>query len=121
MQSFRAGQDNIVTVDMKALANMQPITAGTVYLTLQAKSGTNAGKWFKASDSTWSATEQIAGTATHQARGRWAGTIISAAWSNGVRYDLGGYESGGLNIDYSDEVVEVSSPVNLTIEPQVEQ
>lgn len=121
MQSFTAGQANLESVDMVAKADGEPITAGTVYLTLQAKSGANAGKWFKAADSTWSATEQIAGTAAHQARGRWSGTIVAAAWITGVRYDLGGYESGGLNIPYSDEIVEISAPVNVTIEPQVEQ
>ncbi len=121
MQSFTAGAANIVSVDMIAKADGEAITSGTVSLTLQAKSGANVGKWFQASDSTWSATEQVAGTATHKARGRWTGTIAAAAWITGVRYDLSGYESGGLNIAYTDEVVEVSAPVNVTIEPQVEQ
>jgi hypothetical protein len=119
MQSFTAGQANIVSVDMIAKADGEPITSGTVNLYLQAKSGANAGKWFKASDSSWSDSEQVAGTATHQSRGRWSGTIIAAAWITGVHYDLSGQESGHLNIDYSDEVVEISTPMEVSFEATV--
>lgn len=117
MQSFTAGIANRVTVDMKAKSNAEPITAGTVSITLQAKSGANEGKWFRASDSSWQISEAVAvAEAEHQSRGRWAGVIPAAAWITGVRYDVSGYESGNLHLDYSDEVVEIVTPKEVSFE-----
>lgn len=120
MQNFTAGQANVMSVDMMGKADAEPIISGAVTLHLQAKSGDNALKWYKASDGSWSDEEQVSGTAEHQANGRWSGTIAAGAWIAGIRYDLSGKESGGLNIPYSEEVSEVQLTANLTIETEVQ-
>lgn len=108
MQSFTAAQSNTMYADMVAKANGDPITSGTVNFYLMALTGANVGKWYNASGGTWSATEAIAGTGTHQADGHWTASIPAGAWVTGVRYNLYAKESGNLHIACSEEVSEPS-------------
>ena len=48
-----------------ARADGSPITSGTVNYYLKAKSGANAGKWWRDSDQTWQAGE-TANAMTHE-------------------------------------------------------
>jgi len=97
MQTFTAGQANTVFYDCVNKLSGDPITAGTVNLYLVAKDGDNAGKWFKAADSSWSATEASAGEATYKGGAQWELEIAADAWDSGVTYSLYGRESGDLN------------------------
>lgn len=110
MQQVIPGQSNKVTWDAVAKASGSAIVAGTVTFYLRARDGANAGKWFRASDSTWQAAESSAGTATHIAKALWELTIVAAAWLPGVTYDLYGVESGNLHIDYTEVLVTHSLP-----------
>ena len=60
--------------------------------------GANAGKWWKAADSTWSATEVSGGNMTHDVRGQWSLTVASGAWTDQVEYQEYAVDSGGLAI-----------------------
>jgi len=93
-----AGQANTLTFQLLARADGTAITTGTVVVYLRADTGSNAGKWYKASDGTWSATEQSAGTPTHLGSGNWALTLASAVWTSGVDYTAYAEESGNLQI-----------------------
>jgi len=115
MQSYTPAVANTVFVDMVAKLDGEPIVAGSVNLYLIAMSGANAGKWFKSLDSTWSAVEVVSGTATHQADGHWTGSILAAAWTTGLSYCLYGKETTDLHIPVAEEVVEISTPKNVTI------
>jgi hypothetical protein len=121
MQNFTAGQANAVHGDMVAKADGAPITAGTINFYLIALEGDNAGKWFKASDDTWSVTEESAGAGTHKADGHWTCIIDAAAWITGVRYELYAKESENLHIPYSEEVSErqIETATNITVESVV--
>lgn len=111
MQQVVPGQANKVTLDMVAKADGDPITSGTVTFYLRARNGANAGKWFRASDSTWQSAESSAGTATHiGTRATWELSIVAAAWIGGVTYDLYGDESGHLQLDYTEQVVTWAPP-----------
>jgi len=105
MQSAKAGQSNVMTVDVLNNTSGAAITTGTVTAYLRALTGDNAGKWFRASDSTWQAAEASAGAMVYKAGSVWDVTIVSAAWITGVTYSLYGKESGDLNIPYSEQVV----------------
>lgn len=104
MQSFSAAVANTVSADLVARADGTPILAGTVTFYLIALTGTNAGKWFKTSDDSWSAVEAEAGAGAHVADGHWTCSIDAAAWAVGVRYMLYAKESGNLHIPVSDTV-----------------
>ena len=104
MQSVIPGQANTLIADMDKRSDGSPITAGTVTFYVVALTGTNAGKWFKTADDSWSATEEPAGTGTHKADGHWLSSI-DAAWSYGVLYFMYAKESGDLHLPYSDQVV----------------
>lgn len=119
MQSFVAGQANILNVDMLAKATGNPITAGTVNVYLQAKSGVNEGKWFLGSGSSWEDSESLAGIATHVSDGHWKISIASAAWTAEVVYSLYAKESGDLHISYSEEIVEIHTPSEVSFEATV--
>lgn len=86
------------------------ITAGTVNFYLVALSGANAGKWFRGSDQTWQVAEAIAAAGTHEGKGHWAGSIVAAAWTDGVNYRLYAAESGNLSIPYGYDVACVPTP-----------
>ena len=123
MQSFVAGQANIVSRDLVAKATGNPITTGTVNFYLRAISGANSGKWVRGSDSSWQSSEVIAGTVTqvtgYVGDATWEISLAAAAWVSGVRYELYAKESGDLHIPYSDEVVEVHTPSEVSFEATV--
>ncbi len=100
MQTFNAGQANTVKMDVVAKASGDPITSGTVNFYLKAITGDNAGKYFRASDSSWQATESSAGVASYDCGSTWSLSIVAAAWISGVDYQLYAKESGNLNIIY---------------------
>lgn len=108
MQTFVAGQANTVFYDVVNKLSGEAIVAGTVNFYLIAKDGTNAGKWFKALDSTWSAVEASAGAATYKGGAQWQLSIVAAAWDDGVTYSLYGKESGDLNTMYTDQIFSLS-------------
>jgi uncharacterized phiE125 gp8 family phage protein len=100
-----AGQANVLRLTMAAKATGNPITAGTVNFYLKAQTGTNAGKWWKGSNSTWDAAEQIAGAATHSSDGHWELSLASAVWTANVHYNLYGKESGDLHVPTDQDVL----------------
>jgi hypothetical protein len=117
MQTFVPGQANTLTVDMLAKSNGDSIVSGTVNLYLKATSGANSGKWWKASDGTWSATIVSAGVCSHDDDGHWICSVAAGAWISGVRYRINAKESGGLHVSYSEEVSE--KVVSVTVESEV--
>lgn len=105
MQAVIAGQSNIVCYDVTARATGNPITTGTVTFYLLAITGTNAGKWFRASDSSWQISESSAGAGIYVAAAQWQCTIAAAAWEYGVSYFIYAKESEDLNIIYTEQVI----------------
>ncbi len=105
MQSVIPGQANTIAHDLVQKANGAPITAGTVTFYLIALNGASAGKWFKAADETWSATEVAAGTGTFKGGSTWLCEIAAAAWSYGVEYLAYAKESADLQVDYSEQII----------------
>ena len=93
-----ASLNNIIPLTLVKKSDGSAITSGTVTFYLQALSGTNIDKWFRASDSTWQVVESSAGVATHTSDGHWKVTIAAVAWTAGVRYFVHAKESGGLHI-----------------------
>jgi len=105
MQFVRARQANTVGADMVQRTGRSAVTDGTVTFYLVARRGDDAGKWFKAADSSWSATEVTAGTSdAPESEGHWTVEIATAAWTAGVTYRLYASHSGGDYIAYSDDV-----------------
>jgi hypothetical protein len=80
-----------------ARASGAPITAGTVNYYLKAKSGDNAGKWWKNADETWDAAE-TANAMTHEADGHWEIDLASTPFADGTRYLEYVKESGDLHV-----------------------
>lgn len=105
MQQATIGSANIVYWDAVLRASGGPITSGTVTGYLQAITGDNATKWFRASDSTWQAAEASAGEMTHVSDGHWKLSIVAGAWESGVKYSFYAKENGDLHIPYSEQVV----------------
>ena len=105
MQTVLVGQANICELPLVAKATGGPITAGTVRFYLVAKDGTNAGKWYQGSDTSWQAAEAIAGAATHRADGHWHLSLPSAVWTRNVAYTLYAKESGDLHIPVQDHIL----------------
>ncbi len=99
------GQANIVYLAAVNRVNGDPITSGTVTFYLVAITGANAGKWWKAADSTWSATEVSAGSGTHKADGHWYTSIVAGAWTRDVRYRAYLKESDSKHVPNGDEVL----------------
>jgi hypothetical protein len=114
MQTFNSGQANTVIADLVAKSDGSAITAGTANFYLVALSGDNAGKWFRASDSSWQAAEASAGAAAFKGSSQWQLSIVAAAWTAGVKYSLYAKESGNLNIPYSDIVADQADILLLT-------
>lgn len=98
MQTILVGQANIVVLPIVAKASGAAITSGTVNFYLVAEDGANAGKWYRGSDTSWQATEVIAGAATHKADGHWRLSLPTAVWIKNVNYTLYGKEDGDLHI-----------------------
>lgn len=107
MQTYTPAVANTVSLDVVAKATGSPIVAGTVNFYLIAKDGDNAGKWFKAADSTWAAAEITAGEAAFKGGAQWELEIAAAAWISGVTYDLYAVEDGDLNVVYSEKVIPI--------------
>jgi hypothetical protein len=105
MQLINPGQQNTVFVDMLNRGSGNPLISGTVNTFLIALNGSDAGDWFRGSDQTWQASEEIAAAASHKADGHWLADIHADAWSYGVEYLLYGKESGNLHIPYADQCV----------------
>jgi hypothetical protein len=98
MQTVLVGQANVVVLPVVAKATGGPITLGTVNFYLVDEDGTNAGKWYRGSDTSWQAAESVAGVATHKADGHWRLSLPSAVWEQNVNYTLYAKESGDLHI-----------------------
>jgi len=113
MQYVYPAVANIVYLPIVAKASGNDITSGTVNFYLKALSGDNSGKWWKDSDSSWNATEQVAKVATHDSKAQWYASLKAAAWIQDVRYLLYGYESGGLHIAVNDSIV-AFNPADVT-------
>ena len=94
---------NTRTRSLVARADGTPITAGTVNYYLIANTGTNAGKWYKATDNSWDANEAIAfATMEHKADGVWSALVDALAWPTaGVEYTEYAKESGDLHVPTS--------------------
>ena len=105
MQIALTGQANILSLPVVAKASGAAITSGTVNFYLVAKDGTNAGKWYQGSDTSWQAAEAIAGAATHRSDGHWYLSLPSAVWTCNVAYTLYAKESGNLHIPVEDSVL----------------
>jgi len=114
MNTFKASQSNTVYHDIVALATGLAITSGTVTFYLIAADGDNAGKWFRASDSSWQAAEASAGAASYKGGVAWSLAIAAAAWISGVRYILYAKESGDLAVVYSEDYEDEAGILNLT-------
>jgi len=114
MQYFTTGQANIVVADLVSKTG-DAIIAGTVNFYLVAVTGANAGKWFRASDSSWQAAEASAGSATYKGGSQWQLSIVTEAWTAGVHYSLYTKESGDLNIPYSDIIIADDADILETI------
>jgi len=114
MQTFIAGQANTVYLDVIAKATGDAITSGTVNFYLIALTGDNAGKWFKASDSSWQAAESSAGAASYKGGAAWSLSIAAAAWDSGVNYIAYAKESGDLNIVYNEHLGDEAQLLLLT-------
>lgn len=112
------GVSNVRGKTILARADGSPVTAGTVNYYLQARTGDNAGRWWRGSDSTWQAEEVIAGQMTHQGQGQWSVEIAAGAWIFGVEYWEYAAETGGLAAIVGDAVrcqAIASSPAKCTV------
>ena len=105
MQYALTGQANILSLPVVAKASGAGITSGTVNFYLIAKDGTNAGKWYRGSDTSWQVVESIAGAATHRSDGHWYLSLPSAVWTRDVRYRLYAKESGDLHIPVGEDTI----------------
>jgi hypothetical protein len=93
------GVANILTATIVAIADGSRIVPPSVVnFYVIALAGTNAGKWFKGSNQTWSATEEIAAAGSHIGRGHWTAVIPAIAWVQGTVYEQYAEEAGGLSI-----------------------
>ena len=90
-----------------ARASGAPIVAGTVNYYLKAKSGADAGKWWKNSDQTWAVAE-TANAMTHDADGHWEIDLASTPFAAGVRYLEYTKESGDLHVPQARHLVGAS-------------
>lgn len=114
MQTFIPGQENTVYMDLIAKASGDAIVSGTVNFYLIAINGNNAGKWFRASDSSWQSSEASAGEATYKGGAAWRLAIAAAAWISGVDYIVYAKESGDLNILYDEHIEDHAKLLLLT-------
>lgn len=82
---------------MVSKASGSAITSGTVNYYIKAKSGANAGKWWKNSDQTWAAVE-TANAMTHDADGNWTIELAASPFIEDVIYLEYAKESGDLHV-----------------------
>jgi hypothetical protein len=114
MQTFIANQVNTVYMDLVAKASGDAIISGVVNFYLIAKTGANAGKWFRASDKSWQAAEASAGAASYKGGAAWYLSIAAEAWLSGVDYIIYAKESGNLSIVYDDHYADEARVLLLT-------
>lgn len=105
MQDAFLEQANILELPIVAKASGDGITSGTVNFYLVDKDGTNAGKWYRGTDTSWQAAEAIAGAATHRVDGHWYLSFPSAVWERSVRYRLYAKEDGALHITVGEDII----------------
>lgn len=120
MQSFVAAQANTMYADIVSASTGLAIMSGTVYGRLKALTGINAGKWWNAASSTWSATTASAGSMSRDDDDKWELVVAAAAWISGVRYKFYAVESTNANIVVEEDVVEIHSAAEFAFEATVE-
>jgi len=102
-QSIDAGiTERFFTVVKRS--NGDPVVAGTVNYYLKAKSGANAGKWWKDSDQTWADTE-TANAMQHDEDGHWEIDLTSSPFIDGIRFLEYVKESGNLHVPDSRHLI----------------
>ena len=93
-----------------------PIDSGTVNYYLRAKTGVNAGKWWKDSDQTWAVAE-TANPMTHDADGNWTIELTASPFTEDIVYIEYAKESGNLHVAAAGRllrggrVIEVAGPI----------
>lgn len=94
------GQANVVPVTIlnKSADGVTDAGGVTASLYLQARDGSNAGKWYRGSDQTWQVAESIASVLAHKGRGRWWASLPEAVWEAGAAYEAYGIPSSGTFI-----------------------
>lgn len=89
-----------------------PVVSGTVNFYLKDKDGTNAGKWYRGSDTSWQSSLSIAGQATLDDDGHWHLTLPTAVWEYGTAYRLFAKESGDLHIPVGDNIIVIAKQLD---------
>lgn len=100
-QTIQAGSTDPRGFSMVKRADGSPITSGTVNYYLKALTGTNAGKWYRNSDSTWQASETASAMSYENADAEWSITLSSSPFGQGVAFIEYAKESGNLHIPQS--------------------
>jgi hypothetical protein len=107
------GQANVLSASIVAKADGSPIIVGTVNAYVIADTGANAGKWFKTSDNSWSATEAVSGVCAFKGGSIWDVSVDAECWTAGIEYTAYYVESGGLNVIGSPERYRCEYPQDL--------
>jgi hypothetical protein len=88
-----SGQANVLDFGVFNTAGT-PILTGTVNVYLYAKSGLEAGKFYRGSDQSWQAAESVAGEAgVLGTKGVWTLSLPSGVWELGAQYVAWAWES----------------------------
>jgi ABC-type transporter Mla MlaB component len=95
---------NIRFADLVKRADGSPITSGTVNFYVYCTTGSNAGKWFRGSDSSWQAAESVAGVMTHLSDGHWYVSLASGAWT-----------AGDIVLEYAEESTNLHTPISRQV------
>ena len=99
---------------MVAKASGSPIVAGTCNYYLKAKTGANAGKWWKNSDQTWAAVE-TANAMAHDADGNWTIQLAASPFVDGIVYLEYAKESGDLHIAAEGRLLRGQAVIDATL------
>ena len=105
MQAVTYGQANTLYGDLVNKTTGSAIVTGTTTFYLVVTNGANAGKWWKASDETWSATEVSAGTGTYVGGSMWSVSVALDAWESNGTYRVYLKEAADTYRPYTDDVV----------------
>ena len=116
----RPGRANTCALPLVKADNSR-ITAGVVNFYLVAWNGVHAGKWWSAASGDWEATEQVAGVATHKARGHWFYTFPSAVWEADVEYYLYAEKDDASNVPVGAQVLCEEKFVQMTRNLRIEE
>jgi hypothetical protein len=95
-RTIEAGAKWIGSV-MVAKADGSAITTGTVNAYVLSKDGTNSGKWYRNSDSTWQASE-TANATTFGGGAQWSISFTNSPFADGLHYEVYFKESGALHV-----------------------